>query len=386
MHTGQPVPAVSPSTLRHQALLRRFTGQPDALPAELGGKAGAAGGPVELYAWVDLNERLEIEPSWLILTRDQLILANDQGILQSVSRVSILKVKDQTGLSGGWFGVYGEGDRLLLEVRFSNRQRRAVEHVRFVLQQQTEGITVRPSDAHAVYAEAVAGPIREAQSTIARNEMSVIWRLLGYFRPYKKEVTIGFVAAVIMTLLNLAPPYFTKILLDDILKPVQDGRFSAQQMLPLALTTIGALGMLFLIREVSAWFRLRKLAYLGEYVAHDLRQELYAHLQRLSLNFFSKKQTGSIITRVSSDTDRLWEFLAFGVVEASLSILMLAGLGVVLVSMDLQLGLIMILPVPLFLAAYYFHGKVIGRRFLKAWRKWSDVSAVLSDTIPACGW
>ena len=53
-----------------------------------------------------------------------------------------------------------------------------------------------------------------------------------------------------------------------------------------------------------------------------------------------------------------------------------------LICMDWQLGLVMTLPVPLFLLAYYFHGKVINRRFLRAWRKWSDLTAVLSDTIP----
>ena len=41
----------------------------------------------------------------------------------------------------------------------------------------------------------------------------------------------------------------------------------------------------------------------------DLRAELYEHIQRLSLSFFSRKRTGGLITRVSSDTDRLWEFL-----------------------------------------------------------------------------
>ena len=61
------------------------------------------------------------------------------------------------------------------------------------------------------------------------------------------------------------------------------------------------------------------MSVLGEWVARDLRTELYEHLQRLSLSFYSRKKTGSLITRVSSDTDRLWEFLAFGVVAALVS-------------------------------------------------------------------
>lgn len=369
-----------PATLQiHQALMERFTGQPAVLPAACRARCGR----IELYAYCDLDEGLKLQAAWLVLDEARLrVLAADGAEQIALPRAEITAVKEQSGMGACWLGVYGHQGRLLAEVRASNRQKKALEHIRFVLQQQIEGHEVRLRDADAVYAEAVAGSIREAQATVARNQMSVVWRLLGYFRPYKRDVAIGSAAAVVMTLLNLAPPYATKYLLDDVIAPVADGKLGADDMLPTALAVIAALGLTYLVREACVWFRLRKMAYLGEFVAHDLRQEIYAHLHRLSLSFFSKKQTGSIITRVSSDTDRLWEFLAFGVVEASLSVLMLAGLGAVLIALDWQLGLIMTLPVPLFLAAYYFHGRSINRRFLKAWRKWSDVSAVLSDTIP----
>jgi ATP-binding cassette subfamily B protein len=124
------------------------------------------------------------------------------------------------------------------------------------------------------------------------------------------------------------------------------------------------------------------MAILGEWVARDLRAELYEHIQRLSLAFFSRKKTGSLITRVSADTDRLWDFLAFGVVDVSLSLVMLAGLGVVLLSLDWRLGLVMTLPVPPLCWLIYRHGESLNRLFIRAWRKWSRVSDVLSDTIP----
>jgi ATP-binding cassette subfamily B protein len=124
------------------------------------------------------------------------------------------------------------------------------------------------------------------------------------------------------------------------------------------------------------------MAILGEWVARDLRTELYEHLQKLSLSFYSRKKTGSLITRVSSDTDRLWDFLAFGIVDVSLSAVMLIGLGAVLMSLDWKLGLVMVLPVPLFIWAIFRHGEHMNRFFIRAWRKWSGVTDVLSDTIP----
>src|SRR5262249_4973248 len=128
--------------------------------------------------------------------------------------------------------------------------------------------------------------------------------------------------------------------------------------------------------------RLRTLAILGELVARDIRNELYEHLQTLSLSFFSSKRTGSLISRVTSDTDRLWEFLAFGVVETVLAGIMLIGLGGVLICLDWRLGLMMALPVPALFFAIYWQGERMQRIFLRAWRKWSRVTDVLSDTIP----
>jgi ATP-binding cassette subfamily B protein len=89
-----------------------------------------------------------------------------------------------------------------------------------------------------------------------------------------------------------------------------------------------------------------------------------------------------LITRVSADTDRLWEFLAFGVVEVSLSLVMLLGLSSILTYLDWRLGLVVSLPVPLFCWAIYRHGQTMNQMFLRAWRKWSRVTDILSDTIP----
>ena len=368
-----------------QSLIRRFLEQPAELAGRVRSALQAEGEGILLYVWADFDSSLQLKGRWVVVTDSLIVIAPDAGDESGWSRFKrseIRQVREDSGMSGGWVGIYGGEEALLAGFSFTNRQKRAFEQLRFFLQQQLDGHPVKPSNPDEIYAEAVASRIRDAQATVAKNQMAVVWRLLGYFKPYRREVAIGSVAAVIMTLLNLAPPYFTKYLLDQVIQPVEEGKLRAENVATTAVWVIVLLGLVYLIREFCLWLRLQKMAYLGELVAHDLRREVYAHLQKLSLGFFSKKQTGSLITRVSSDTDRLWDFLAFGVVEASLSVLMLAGLGGMLIWMDWELGLVMTLPVPLFLAAYYFHGKVINRRFLRAWRKWSDLTAVLSDTIP----
>ncbi|MBN1917029.1 MAG: ABC transporter ATP-binding protein, partial [Verrucomicrobia bacterium] len=106
------------------------------------------------------------------------------------------------------------------------------------------------------------------------------------------------------------------------------------------------------------------------------------HIQKLSVSFFSKMKTGSIITRVSSDTDRLWDFIAFGIVEAGQAALMLIGLTVVLLASDWQLGLVLVLPLPIVIWSLVGNTKRMRTVFLRCWRKWSAVTEVLADTIP----
>src|SRR6185503_757963 len=66
----------------------------------------------------------------------------------------------------------------------------------------------------------------------------------------------------------------------------------------------------------------------------------------------------------------------------SLSIVMLIGLGAVLLTLDWRLGLVMVIPVPLFCWLIYRNGESLNGLFIRGWRKWSRVTDVLSDTIP----
>ena len=115
----------------------------------------------------------------------------------------------------------------------------------------------------------------------------------------------------------------------------------AKRMAWILVATIAGVKIL---REFFSWVRLKKMSMIGEDVASDLRRELYTHLQTLSMDFYSRKQTGSIISRVSSDTDRIWDFVAFGIVEVAISLITLTGLSSVLIYLDWRLGIMMTLP------------------------------------------
>src|SRR5438105_7159185 len=380
------------STLQHldDHIIARYTAQPTRLPAELRRQIERAwqGAPVQLYALADLDQSLRLTEAWLALGSRHIAVAKRESAgwhVRTFERSRIEAVREAPGLSANILTILGTpGDPALALLRYTHRQRRAFENIRFVLEEQVHGHERELADGEAdrLYAESVARPVREAQALVSGRQTAVIRRLLGYLKPYRRQLTLGMAAATVITLVSLVPPYLAGHLIDKVVRPAQAGTLSFARAGTIAWLAVAAMGLVYLVRQAAAHVRLRLMSILGEWVARDLRSELYEHIQRLSLAFFSRKRTGSLITRVSADTDRLWEFLAFGVVDVSLSLVMLAGLSVVLLTLDWRLGLVMTLPVPLFCWLIYRHGENISRLFIRAWRKWSRVTDVLSDTIP----
>lgn len=385
------------SSLNDIELIGRYTDQPARLPDGVRAamaaaalenaqarkqKTSDAAGPTQLsaYALLDLNAALQLDERWIALTGEYLLLCAHGEEPEAYRRTSIVSADVQRGLSCNTLRIgFGEA-REPVVLRYSQRQRKAVQRIASALERG--GATSLPPEADASYAEDVARPIREAQALVAGGELYVVVRLLGYLRPYRRELTLGLLAAALITACALAPPYLTGFMIDEVLRPAQAGQRTAGELASAGWLVVCAMAAVYLLRRAASWVRLRLMAVLGEYVARDLRTELYDHLQKLSVSYYSRKKTGSLITRVSSDTDRLWDFLAFGVVDLSLSLVMLVGLCSVLVSLDWRLGLVMSAPLPLLGVAIHRNGKKMERLFTRAFRRWSNLTDVLSDTIP----
>lgn len=371
-----------------QEIIRRYTDQPVRLPRLLRERIERDwnGDAVQLYALADIDASMQLTQTWLCLGPGQIAIARrtgDKYVIDYIDRSRITGLSERRGLSCSVLTLLGAPDEpALAALRFTHRQRVTMENIRFVLDEALEGRLVPADDADFDYVDGLAKPIRDAQALVASRQAGVLWRLLTYLRPYARQVSIGMSAAALITVLSLAPPFIAGRLIDRVIEPVQTGSMSLADGTRIAWLAVAAMALVHVLKQACSWIRLRVMSVLGELVARDIRTQLYEHLQNLSVAFFSRKKTGSLITRVSADTDRLWEFLALGIIDVSLSILLLLGLGAVLLYLDWRLGLIMTLPVPLLCWAIFAHGERLNALFLRAWRKWSDVTDVLSDTIP----
>ena len=370
-------------------IVARYTDQPTQLPPELRHAIEKRwdGEPVQLYAMSDLDPSMRLSRIWLALGKEHVAIAREPSIgepeIQSFERSQIRDLTETPGLSCNVLSIMGgPGEPALAVLRYTQRQRKAIENIAFVIERQLEGVEIPTPDPDREYVESLARPIRDAQALVAHRRIAVLWRLLAYLYPYRRDFVLGMGAATLITVCALIPPYISGYLIDHVIAPVHSGALGVERAATIAWIAVAGLATVYLLRQLCNWVRLRLMAVLGEFVARDLRTDLYEHLQTLSLSFFSRKKTGSLITRVTNDTDRLWEFLALGVVDVSLAGVTLVGLSSVLIYLDWKLGLIMTVPVPLLCWGIFRHGQRMNEMFLRAWRKWSSVTDVLSDTIP----
>jgi ATP-binding cassette subfamily B protein len=169
-------------------------------------------------------------------------------------------------------------------------------------------------------------------------DASLMRRLLGYLRPYRLEVAIALVAIIAASVLQLAQPWLMKVAID---RYIATGDLRGLDRIGLAFLAI-LLGS-FALEYVQTWI----LQMTGQRIMYDMRMQIYEHLQRLDLRFFDKNPVGRLMTRVTSDVDVLNDMFTAGVVSVFGDVFTLAGIMIVLVTMDWRLALITFSVLPL---------------------------------------
>jgi hypothetical protein len=129
-------------------------------------------------------------------------------------------------------------------------------------------------------------------------------RLIGYLRPYRAQVMFAVATIVGNAVLQLAPPYLTKIVIDQYI-PARD-LSGLTVIAALYLTTLVAS---FTFEYVQTW----TMQVTGQRVMFDLRMQVFSHLQRLDLRFYDRNPVGRLMTRVTTDVDVLNELFTSGV-------------------------------------------------------------------------
>lgn len=163
-------------------------------------------------------------------------------------------------------------------------------------------------------------------------------RLLGYLWPYTHYAAAALVAIFLNALLQLAQPYLIKVAIDTYIAKGDLGGVSRIAVWFFLVLVAG-----FALEYAQTWL----MNMIGQRIMFDMRMQMYGHLQRLDLRDYDKNPVGRLMTRVTSDIDVLNDLFSSGIVAAFGDVFMLAGIMIVLLTMDWRLSLIAFSVLPL---------------------------------------
>ena len=205
--------------------------------------------------------------------------------------------------------------------------------------------------------------------------MKHIIRLFKFAKPWSKYLIIATIALLATTGINLLTP---RIIGEIISIMEQEGGFSEDIniIITLGLILLGC----YLLRAFTQ--------FLSEYLAHvaswrlvaRVRSIIYDHFQKLSMSYYSNKQTGQLMSRVVNDTSQFESLIAHAIPDVVTNVLTLAGVLTILLFINPWLAILVCVPIP-FTAFMIILLKKMRRHFRKAQEELADLNAILQDNF-----
>ncbi len=202
-----------------------------------------------------------------------------------------------------------------------------------------------------------------------RRRIGVLVRLTV---PYRGRTALALGTLLVYTLVALAPPYLAKLAIDEGIKELDLGRLTwiVALFLVVALATLVLSGA---NTYVTGW--------VGERVLADLRNTLFAHLERLSLGFYERNRAGVIISRITNDVEALDQLVTDGVTSLIQNTLLLLGTAVVLFFLDWKLALATLTVLPLMAIATAWFRSRSNRAYRNVRERLGLVTGTLAEDI-----
>jgi ATP-binding cassette subfamily B protein len=345
----------------------------------------------------DLDAALRFTDGWIVLT-DRRLIADPPAYSAAGVGASAPRIWDLTATDR--FDVHlrtavgrielSRDDAVIARWLFTPARAAAVHAVEDAFDARIHGSAAK---ANQPAESAGGGSVEPAALTVSRHEddedaepgdaASRSWRALArvvpFARPHLAMTLLGIALSLASTAAALVPPYLTMPLIDDVLVPRQSGQ-------PVPFWWVWWYLGLLLLAAVAAWLlawaQSWTLAWVSERVAADLRVRVYAHMQSLSLDFFSGRRTGDLMSRVATDTERLNVFLSVSLVEFVSNVLMAVFTIAVLFWINPTVAMLTVVPFPLVVFVVAVVRDRMRRGFSRVSVVSADMQSVLADTIP----
>lgn len=201
-----------------------------------------------------------------------------------------------------------------------------------------------------------------------------IWgKLLPFAKPELPNLILCMLLSLVTTGISMLLPTMTANLVDNVI-PHND----MSKLFEVIIILFSA----YLLQLVVGVIRSYRLRYSAANIVTDLRNNLFEKTQKLSMRFYDKTTTGSVINRVNGDSMTIEQFMIRLSQEVVVQIFTLIGIAVIMMANNWKLAIITLLPIPFIVIGTRIFGKMILPYHRKVWRRWASVVSNLTDTLP----
>lgn len=197
-------------------------------------------------------------------------------------------------------------------------------------------------------------------------------RLLATARPYWKPLLFSLALMLLNSAAAVAAPYLVKIAIDEGLSG-KSVSILRQSVLLYLLTAV--------VQWAAIFWRVRIMGVVGQSIIYDLRAQLFSHLQKLSLSFFSRFSVGRIIVRVINDVNVFRDFIVWAVLAIARDLFTVIGIVITMLAMNVRLSLITFVVLPLMVLVTIFFKNRARANYRKTRQAISWVNSVLAENI-----
>jgi ATP-binding cassette, subfamily B, multidrug efflux pump len=197
-------------------------------------------------------------------------------------------------------------------------------------------------------------------------------RLLSYALRYRQAFLLGLLCVVITQGVALAAPIVLRYAIDDLTTSITRAKLVEYACLLLAIGLVGGL-FRFLMRRV--------LIGASRHIEYDMRNDFFAHLEKLPLGYFQTHRTGDLMSRATNDLNAVRMMIGPSVMYSANTVLtFVVALGMML-SIDGWLALVSLVPLPFVSISVKYFGSQIHKRFEQIQAQLSDVSAITQEAL-----
>ncbi|MCM3639064.1 ABC transporter ATP-binding protein/permease [Sporosarcina luteola] len=184
-----------------------------------------------------------------------------------------------------------------------------------------------------------------------------IKRYMKFVKPYNWQIVLTILIGIVKFAIPLFIPYLIKIVIDDII--MADTLTDAEKTKQLFLWMGGTVLLFFIIRPPVEYYRQYFAQYVSNKILYDIRENLYGHLQRLGLRYYSNTRAGEVISRVINDVEQTKNFVTIGLMNVWLDLATIIIATCIMLTMDVPLTIVTLLAFPFYAySVKHFFGKL----------------------------